>query len=158
MTTKTNVLKKLKVSFIGGPGPVRRSPCVARRSLGIVRRSPSAMRRSLSALRHSPSALRRPPGAVWSSPSALRRSLSALWCSLSGVRHSPNAIMSSPGSRMLTHEKRECPSCTGVAFYTVRDNSRPVRGQFAAQFAAQFAEAKKQGNFPSECFWRACWE
>ena len=42
---------------------------------------------------------------------------------------------------MPAYDARERSACTGVGFYTVRDSSRPVRGQFAAQFAAQFAGA-----------------
>ena len=48
------------------------------------------------------------------------------------------------GSQRPTYEARECPSCTGVGFYTVRDGSRPVRGRFAPRFAARFAGAKNR--------------
>ena len=79
------------------------------------------------------------------SAGGVRSSVSDVRTVLTCVPSSPSIVWKSPGSRMPTYEARERSSRTGVRFYTVRDNSRPVRGQFAAQFAAQFAGAKIRG-------------
>ena len=45
------------------------------------------------------------------------------------------------GRFRFTSEASYWPMAFPLRFYTVRDSSRPVRGQFAPQFAAQFAGA-----------------